>query len=133
MKADLTLPQNRAAFMALYLYQPVFVHKDGHPVPVEVTGRLIFDNDIKDGNLSLRHISSLTEEEETELSEITGLFTVTNLLNAINNNLKYSCQFSIALDAIDFLRSIGILIPFRGNSCKELIEAGLCVYRKEAE
>lgn len=170
MKADLTKPEVRAAFMALYWGQKVYrnrVWKDSVEPEEYYCDSINQPSDT--GYLSLRHISSLTEEETfwliwnllsdqsidpIEKDELT--IDITDNDGSVQADFDLRCgsgtiSFHIDNDLLrikawmedesdivlnhgaanDYLRNIGILIPYRGNSCEELISAGLVVYRKE--
>jgi hypothetical protein len=131
MKAPIN-EETKAAFMAQYYSQPVR-YEDGEfkEVTFNFLKGVRFDKD--DTPLSLRDISSLTDEERVDLANITGLFTVENLINSIRDGLKYNCQFAVAQNAIDYLRERSILLPFRGIPCEEILQAGWAQIRKEGE
>lgn len=51
----------------------------------------------------------------------------------IINGQRQKCVLFVdfPIEATDYLRSISILIPWRGNSCDDLIASGVAVYREE--
>lgn len=157
MKADLTLPENRAAFMAQYYMQKVLARHDRPnegPWLLNLTNMPDTDPDydeIKQYYLSLRHISSLTEEEMKNLVCATILhlrkeqITHVALLSVSNKVVSYTYesdgqQFSSSIYVnhhlmwhltAEWLIEKSFLIPWRGNSCDDLIASGVAVYREE--
>lgn len=144
MKADLSLPANQEAFRALYLNQHVRGSKE---LPVlEVCH-------IKGSSpLSLRPISSLTEEEMKDLICATETYLskdqITECILSVSHKvISYTYQTrggnvhtSIFVNnhlmrhlTAEWLQENSFLIPYRGDSCEEIIEAGLAVYREEAQ
>jgi hypothetical protein len=108
--------------------------------------------------LSLRSISSLTEEELIELGKIVGIWSGEDLIeyngdfSEIKSSLKsygksfvslfksgvgmgayevLGGDFMDLIKATDYLRSIGILLPYRGIPKEEIIQNGWAVIRKE--
>jgi len=145
MKADLTLPENRSAFASQYIYQDVVLSENGFcKLDTSHIKNIFHRQDHVVGPLCLRHISSLTEEEKVALSKHMGVTgarrilldnaeSVTKWLIEDDMEIAGNIHWSEISDAIDFLRSISVLLPWRGNSCEEIIRAGLAVYRKEKE
>jgi hypothetical protein len=136
MKADLTLPENRAAFICQYYGQNVWYNgRDLCPVCADDIAIIA----LRRIPLSLRHISSLTEEEKKRLKYITHVpIDVEGLVECIDNDypitefdFAYNCNATDIISVFDELRRLGILIPWRGNSCDDLLASGVAVYREE--
>lgn len=140
MKADLTLPDNQAFFMAQYLGQ--YVLSNGKRCLVGC----YLDKMVVTGNidpLSLRHISSLSEEEIKRLVILLGYVpdaigmthckdTVNRFISSLNNGgPEWGLDVFKIKQACDMLIELGFLIPWRGNSCDDLIASGVAVYREE--
>lgn len=147
MKADLTKPEVREAFRAQYLHQAVFVsdYQLGY-LPLECS-LLMWKNP-----LHLRHISSLTEEEKRQLvkdvafrKDFYSIYTYGDGKLEICYHTGHDpegnmiCRYEyiyinhpeMLSSVADWLRRKGFLVDYAGNSCEELISAGLSVYRKE--
>jgi hypothetical protein len=71
----------------------------------------------------LRSIDSLTDEECIELSEIDFSHPEEeNLVEWCRNSLDYIVDFA---KSVDYLRSIGIALPYLGHSVEELVQLGI--------
>lgn len=141
MKADLTLPENRAAFDSQYYGQDVR-YEDGEykEVTTEFIKQVRYFNERTP--LSLRHISSLTEDESVTLAEIMGIHgplpfkhKYTSMKERVMAIIEYKMPIAVRFfdmkAACDKLIEWGYLIPWRGNSCDDLIASGVAVYREE--
>jgi hypothetical protein len=71
--------------------------------------------------LYLRAIGQLSDDESLELARLAGYSSLkgTGLINEIENDFAL-----IELEAWDYLRSIGIALPFMGHSIESLVSAG---------
>jgi len=121
---------NKAKFMALYYGQNVFSYPNKVEPFDENSGGLIemcsgtyFDQAF----LSLRSISSLTE---TEIRECHNLMQFSGDANFIvPNEMLATITMGMKMGALwqncsDYLRSIGILIPWMDLSVEDLVEYG---------
>jgi hypothetical protein len=76
--------------------------------------------------LELRSIDSLTNEERYDLCNIADMFLVDHLEAAlIEWDGIYKIGFDKACAVIDYLRSIGIALPYLGHSVEELVQLGI--------
>jgi hypothetical protein len=84
--------------------------------------------------LHLRPITALTDAEAIEVAKICGYGKNRRTLDAIKRegdkgfsviDLDEESHIEIDLEAYDYLRSIGIALPFRGFAVAELQEAGV--------
>lgn len=141
MKADLTLRENQAAFKAMYLNQPVLRHRSWNQEKESwELNPSVFSATLQERwYLSLRHISSLTEEEMKEIINFfpyrgnKNIFIQMILLNEWTKNFDNphkQCSSDDFIHLGDYLRGEGFLIPWRGNSCEEIISSGLALYGK---
>lgn len=90
------------------------------------------NEDLKEGDLhksflELRSIESLTDAQRANLADITGLYQDDYLIEAILHNTRYVINWQVIQPAIDYLRSIGILVPFDKYSVEQILEMGWAV------
>lgn len=124
-------PEEKARFFAMYLGGEV-IHTT--EMPTKLTGGvLLTDAAYGKSYLSLRSIESLNESEILELcklydngsnlkSEAKRREIATEIREAVISIIKNNDPGKSFL--WDYLRSIGILIPFMGLSCEEIISRG---------
>lgn len=80
--------------------------------------------------IELRSIDSLTDEESSYLGDILQTLTPENFIDHIKNGHSYLKNAAISIEAFDYLRSIGIAVPFRGYSVEEMIKQGILKLKK---
>lgn len=160
MKIENT-PENKARFEALYLNQRVWKSHNFEKLPAEIltSDKLGKQNTV----LSLRSISSLTDEEATTLAKIINCYAsnreiktephskiefgkevrwlrifywykdeldrdvqriLYNVSNGCISHPSGNCYFEGWAHAADYLRSIGILIPWMDLSGEQIIDFG---------
>lgn len=143
MKAPIN-EETKAAFMAQYWKQNVVRFKNSTELYQLNCGTF------GKGEVELRDISSLTDEEKIILAKIVGYslsvignaelislggdFIYTIISNERQLGNRYSDLIRVEyISGIDYLRSIGILLSFRGIPCEEILQAGWATIRKEGE
>jgi hypothetical protein len=153
MKTEIT-PELKARYMALYIGQNVIVHPSDNCnflLNGLYDNKVVITGDFSGGthnvsqqgheridlcHLSLRSVSSLTDEEKLTLGR--KLFLTTNQDNLIDGVTYYLRQYSRNMDAIsamwtDELRALSIALPYMGIPVEDFITAGVVVIRKEGE
>ncbi len=122
-------------FFAQYLYQNV-LKQDGKPnIGFNVFHTLANHNHIDRDSLylELRHVSSLTKEEVKHLILIEGedvdpteddISFVVSVFSDVEDFTADQTKFSTSVDIVDYLRSIGIALPFMGVPVQKQLEAG---------
>lgn len=126
MKIENTV-ENKARFFALYWGLPIVRHKDWRDQVQNATNA--WNKEFPDYTgynnyyLSLRTISSLTNEEIEECARLMQFSAIDHKWNrtAIIQGANIGALWSVCSD---YLRSIGILIPFMGLSTETIIEYG---------
>lgn len=99
----------------------------------------MFQLELHDAHLSLRSINSLTDSEAIEVAKMYPTFGKTDEIQRtrifLDQQLSLSDSRWINLPShiIDYLRSIGIALPFMGLSVNQLIEAGVLKIREGGE
>jgi hypothetical protein len=127
--------ENKSRFFALYINQKVLNDGQGEYL-YPLTGSLLHDM-VNTDYLSLRSIASLTESELITCFDL--IFPNTGYTNEVKTDLvKVWCRLinkesggflpQNYVTFIDYLRSIGILIPFMGLSVDEIINRGWAKY-----
>lgn len=136
--------KDKRAFFAQYWGQDVLIEPDFIPfdeiIPIILMGvdlDTLSDCDF----LILRSISQITDEEAIDIQKILRLEDTQAGFETdkeqIKNHLKNGIEgiflidfYGYSFEVIDYLRSIGILIPFRGYSVEQIIEMGWAKVRK---
>lgn len=125
-KTENTL-KNKAKFFAQYWGQRVFTIKEWNSVPIKDVSAANILYYLTTNNtciLVLKPLSKISDEDEIELAEITGLHKVNYLVNAIHFGEKYIIDTNTNQQVIDFLRSKGYALPWMDLSVEDLIEYG---------
>jgi hypothetical protein len=128
MKTENT-PANKARFFALYINQKVLNDGQGEYL-YYLTGSLLHDS-VSSDYLSLRSISSLTDEEIMLIVHYQGYINAevsADLHFDLNGpefslcieSTKHDCYDTANSRTVDYLRSIGMLIPWMDLSVEEI-------------
>ena len=121
---------DRAAFRAMYWGQKVaccqiFKGKLTHGLEI---GNGFATPNALDGYLLLRTVEQMTEEEKTSILEIVGELRLNTSQVDMLINQYMTKQSNVHgarwIQISDYLRSIGILIPFRGYTVEQIIANG---------
>jgi len=128
MKPTLT-PDLREKFFAQYWKQRVFLVKDEYNDDYDIDGNFQDAHDCEKDRIYalLRHLASLTDNEAIEVAKIVwpkhkNLHTHEEGRWYVLRERTTSPREHIHL--IDYLRSIGIALPYFGHSVEELCAAG---------
>ena len=81
-----------------------------------------------DFKLHLRSIDSLTDEECNKINNINGYSSYAIISK--EDIIRRSGNDSLGFKSIDYLRSIGILVPFAQYSVEEILSLGWAVVKK---
>lgn len=134
MKAEIN-NENKARFFALYWGQNLLM--DEELSQVEVCNQIDFE--WEQWKLSLKPLSSISDEDAIEVAKIYGTFYDTKedledvkdhvILALIEDdeeayNMWDHVGFQVMSYVIDYLRSKGYALPWMGLSVEELVEAG---------
>lgn len=139
MKAEIN-NENKAKFFAQYWGQDVLcseMYGDGGTV----YSATMKDSSIKNEWLELKPLSSISDEDAIEVAKIfnighlrgTTVSLIKSILSALDGSTNKSETTEFVLNwinALDFLRDRGYLVPFLGLSCEELIEDGWAKYKE---
>ena len=129
------MEKEKAAFMAQYYGQNVCEYQDLINNKRTCHVNHFGSHRIKESILLLRSISQLTDEELIKVTEMWGYKReyagsdpwmcrqAIDILKIFTSK-RDSIHGALLVQLADYLRSIGILIPFRGMSVDELIEKG---------
>jgi hypothetical protein len=79
--------------------------------------------------IELRSIDSLTDEELLKINQGLGLDSH-DYSDAYDLKFYYENNIAVELLTTDYLRSIGIALPFRDHSVEEMIEQGILKLKK---
>jgi len=123
----------KARFVALYFGQSVMTHGGiDYTIPVGMILGPEMWNDIRRHHLELRSIESLTDEELQQFQNIRNVapsdffqlpasITMATLRKCTIQDMEKGTTWA---SVADYLRSIGICIPFMGASVEQLEEWG---------
>lgn len=135
MKAEIN-DLTHAQFIAQYYGQPCVLNGEVlFELHAEDFGTIVRSNT----PLPLRSISSLTDEEKVKCYHLYSAAIAydytqdfSSVINHANDCWSTDRELMINTTSVsDYLRSIGILLPYRGIPEEEIIAAGWAVIRKE--
>lgn len=93
-------------------------------VGLQVVGKGGWNLKHPDFYLQLRSIDSLTEDETNEIADIIESHYPEHFIEAVKKGTQYAIRWEKSLKVIDYLRSIGVLVPSDGYTVEEIISMG---------
>lgn len=116
--------ENKAKFFALYLNRKECIIRQGYINRDNVKPNGVDEYD----SLELKHLSSITDEDAIEVKKIASSEKdVEILFNTISREkalfeCKYTTQYNKHYEVVDYLRSRGYALPYRGASIETMVE-----------